>query len=367
MVELKKRIVSLDIFRGITVAAMIFVNITASTDSIPYFLHHAEWEGLYFADLVFPFFLFIGGISMAFAFAKKNKSFKQKWSSFIFRVIVLFGLGLFLNWIWNPTSFDVRIPGILQLIALSSLFAAPFAKIKPKWILLIASTLIILNSFILLYMGVPDVQPDVSDYYSNIYGWVDVQVIGSNHMLTSTFDPEGILSLITSTALFLLGLALGRTLQIKGGNSTTLLIFFITGLLTFLIGFILSFWIPIIKQLWTSSFILILAGLGTILFSILYFYLDINEKKSILLAMLPLGRNALFIYILSMLLMILVEGYIWIPCDDGSSISLYEYIFSYNIPFLSSMGEQLLFGILFVLFHILIATILYYKKIYIKI
>ncbi|MDR2830917.1 MAG: heparan-alpha-glucosaminide N-acetyltransferase domain-containing protein [Methanobrevibacter sp.] len=367
MVESEKRMVSLDVFRGITVAAMIFVNITALTDAVPYFLHHAEWDGLYFGDLVFPFFIFISGISMAFAFKKKVKSFKHQWSSFFSRVILLFALGLFLNWIWDPTNFNVRVPGILQLIALSSLFAAPFAKNKPKWILLIATILILIHSYILLYVEVPDFQPGMFDYYENIGGWIDMHVIGSMHMLNSNFDPEGILALFSSTALLLLGLALGRTLQIKGGNNTTLLILFISGLLSCIIGFILSFKIPIIKQLWTSSFILILAGLGTLLFSILYYYLDIKRKKSILLMISPLGRNALFIYILSMLVMSLTEGYIVFPCADGNSISLYAYIFSYNIPFLSPMWEQILFGLLFVLFYTLIATILHYKKIYIKI
>ncbi|MDR2623012.1 MAG: heparan-alpha-glucosaminide N-acetyltransferase domain-containing protein [Methanobrevibacter sp.] len=369
MTELKRRnrILSLDVFRGITVAAMIFVNITASADAIPYFLHHAEWEGLYFGDLVFPFFLFIGGISMAFAFAnKKNKSLKQQWSHFISRIIILFVLGVFINWIWDPTSLNVRIPGVLQLIALSSLFAAPFAKNKSRWILLVASILILVNSIIFLYVKISHAQPGTSDHFMNIMGWIDVQTFGSNHILNSNFDPEGILALIPSTVLLLLGLTLGRTLQNNGENNKTLLQLFIAGILALLIGFILSYWIPLVKQLWTSSFILITAGLGTLIFSILYFYLDIKKIKSILLITLPLGRNALFIYILSMIVMVLIECYVMIPCSDGSLISLYEYIFSYDIPFLGPMCEQILFGLLFVLFYMVIAAVLHRKKIYIK-
>ncbi|MDR2544575.1 MAG: heparan-alpha-glucosaminide N-acetyltransferase domain-containing protein [Methanobrevibacter sp.] len=219
MLESKRRIVSLDVFRGFTVASMIFVNIIALTGETPYFLHHAEWEGIYFADLVFPFFLFIGGISMAFAFAnEKNKTLKQRFNPFILRIILLFILGLFLNWIWSPVNLNVRIPGVLQLIDLSSLFASPFATTKPRWILSISIILILIHSIVLLFVGAPGIQPGTFNSYGNIAGWIDMQIIGSNHMLNSTFDPEGILALISSTALLFMDLNIKISIQFFNFN-----------------------------------------------------------------------------------------------------------------------------------------------------
>ena len=146
----KRRVVSLDVFRGITVAAMIFVNTLPISPYTPYLLKHSEWIGLTFVDLVFPFFLFIVGVSMAYSFKNRAKqSSKQLWGHFIYRVAALFCIGLFLNWIGG--GMPLRIPGVLQLIALASLFAAPLARSKIKYIVLTVAVLLMFQSSILLF------------------------------------------------------------------------------------------------------------------------------------------------------------------------------------------------------------------------
>ena len=121
----KKRVVSLDIFRGLTVAAMIFVNTIPISSYTPYLLKHSAWMGLTFVDLVFPFFLFIVGVSMAYSFKHRaSQSAKQLWGHFLYRVAALFAIGLFLNWMGG--GLPLRIPGVLQLIALGFSFCSTF-------------------------------------------------------------------------------------------------------------------------------------------------------------------------------------------------------------------------------------------------
>lgn len=366
MVTAKKRVVSLDVFRGLAIAAMIFVNMLPQNDFIPYYLHHAEWIGIYFADLVFPFFLFIVGVSMAYAFASRtNQSQVRKWGLFILRVAVLFLLGLFINWLADPFNSTIRVPGVLQLIALSSLFAAPLARFKPRWILIAAAMLVLIHSLSLLIIPVPGLPPGMLEPAVNIAGWIDKQIIGSAYMYTENFDPEGIISIISSTALVLLGLAVGRTLQIRGGNKKTLQIFLFAGVLSILLGYLASSWLPVIKQLWTSSFILIMAGLATLSFTALFIYLDIKEKRSILLLALPLGRNALFIYIFASIATALMQS-IYVPSLEGNPLTLYDFFMNYNTIYLGSMWVELIFSLLFVAFWVIVAYILHKKRLYIK-
>lgn len=168
---IKKRVVSLDVFRGLTVSAMIFFNTLPISPYTPYFLKHSEWTGLTAVDVIFPFFLFIAGVSMAYSFKNRAKqSPKQLWGHFLFRVTTLFLIGLFLNWIGG--ALPLRIPGILQLIALSSLFAAPLALKKTKWVILAAAILLIIQSSILLFASAPGVTPGNFQPDKNIAGWM---------------------------------------------------------------------------------------------------------------------------------------------------------------------------------------------------
>ncbi|MGZ7049168.1 MAG: acyltransferase family protein [Methanobacterium sp.] len=366
MGTVKRRVVSLDVFRGLAIAAMIFVNILPENDFVPFYLHHAQWIGIYFADLVFPFFLFIVGVSMAYAFkSRANESPARKWGLFFLRVAVLFLLGLFINWLADPSDLTIRIPGVLQLIALSSLFAAPFARLKPRWIVLAAGILMVIHSLFLLKVAVPGLPPGILEPGVNIAGWIDMHVFGSAYMYTENFDPEGIISIISTTALVLLGLSVGRTLQIRGGNKNTLKIFLIAGIISIVLGLLATSWLPVIKQLWTSSFILIMAGFGTLLLVVLYTYLDLMGKKSILLLALPMGRNALFIYVFAAIVTALMQT-MYLSGTDGSIQTIYDSIMYYDVVYLSPMWVQIIFAMLFVAFWGIIAYILHQKKIYIK-
>lgn len=364
----KKRVISLDIFRGITVAAMIFVNTLPITTFTPEFLKHSLWVGLTFVDLVFPFFLFIVGVSMAYSFKhREDKSKIKLWGHFLYRVVALFLIGVFLNWIGG--GFPLRIPGVLQLIALSSLFAAPLARSKPKWILLTALLLLIIQSSILLFAIAPGVTPGNFQQEGSIAAWVDVQVFGPEHLfdpqIPPDFDPEGILSIISATALVLIGLVFGRTLQIRKGDWSTVSIFLWGGIVIILLGFLISPWLPIIKQLWTVSFILVTAGIATIILGILYYYVDVSDRKSILRIAIPFGLNPLILYILSATVNAFTQE-IYLSSSTSEPLRFYDTLYQ---PFMDLLGPNIgaiTYAAIVVIFWGLIAYLMHRKKIYIK-
>ncbi|NYB51524.1 MAG: DUF1624 domain-containing protein [Methanobacteriaceae archaeon] len=370
MVAIKKRVVSLDTFRGLTIAGMILVNILSFYPDTPEMLGHSSWVGLTLADLVFPFFLFIVGVSMTYSFASRSKmSSKKMWRHFIFRVLALYligvalGFGIFVNGI--PDFYTIRIPGVLQLIALSSLFAAPFARLESRWILLTAGILMLFQTFILLGVSAPGVPAGSLDMNNNIAGYVDSRVFGPAHLLDDGFDPEGIIATINGTAMVLLGLVFGRSLRLSEDKWKTVQLLLGSGILAIIIGLLISPVLPLIKQLWTASFILVNAGLATIILALLYAYMDILGKGKILKLAVPFGRNALIIYILSLLLGVLI----FLPryyLPGGGYIDIDDTTIPFLSQFLGPAGGTVAFGIIVIAFWWLVAYIMDKKKVYIK-
>ncbi|HMK53370.1 MAG TPA: heparan-alpha-glucosaminide N-acetyltransferase domain-containing protein [Methanobacteriaceae archaeon] len=364
-----RRVVSLDVFRGITVALMILVNYLAVSQVTPAMLIHAPWNGLTLADLVFPSFLFIVGVSMAYSFKKRSEQpSRVLWGHFIYRVVALFAIGVFINWISGKMSLEglmsVRIMGVLQLIALASLFAALLARSKPRWVLIAAVSLILIHSYILLAVGAPDVIPGTLTQGNTIDDWIDVQILTPNNMYTAKTDPEGILSIIPATALVLFGMFFGKNLQTRRFNRKNLGTYGGWGSLLILLGLLISTVLPINKQLWTSSFILITAGIGILFLSFLYAYLDVKPRKSIFLAALPLGRNALVIYILSIFMAIFLHMNLF--KGPSGYISVYDILSNNLINLAGETWGILLWGLLIIVFWGLIAYGMYRRKIFIK-
>lgn len=361
----KKRVISLDVFRGLAVAAMIFVNAMAFSEFTPEIFEHATWNGLTFADLVFPSFLFIVGVSMAYSFAARSKNSKRDlWGHFLFRVGALFTIGVALNWFTSDFSM-VRIPGVLQLIALASLFASPMARFKPRWILLVAGVLLLIHGFILLGVGAPGIPAGTLEKGNNIDDWIDIQVLTVNHTIDANGDPEGILSIITATALVLLGLCVGRTLQLRKHNLKTIGILLAGGAISLLLGLALSQILPINKQLWTSSFILVCAGIVTLFLTILFWYLDIKRLPNVLFWAIPMGLNALIIYILSIVCTIPMHMDFFTNFGE-IPLSFYDVTTMYFMQVLGSSAGIVAYGLLVVLIWLTVASIMNWRRIYIK-
>lgn len=249
-----KRLLSLDAFRGATIAAMIMVNNPGSWSAVYPQLDHAEWNGLTMTDWIFPFFLFIVGVAMTFSFAKRKESganMPQLYGQIVKRTIIIFALGLFLNGFPYYNLSTIRILGVLQRIALcygiaSVIFLKTGIRGQIYWIIgLLASYWLIMSC-----IPVPGIGAGVYEPGKNFSNYIDSLFL-SGHMWreTITWDPEGIVSTIPSIATVLFGILTGHLIRSEKSKEEKTIWMFIAGLFFLLLGVILDMWIPINKKI----------------------------------------------------------------------------------------------------------------------
>lgn len=349
-------------------------------------LGHAKWNGLTPTDLVFPFFMFIMGISTYISLRKYNFEFSRSAAQKILkRTIVIFAIGLGIAWFsmfcrtWNSLSgeelsffsrlgqsvwtFDhIRILGVMQRLALCYGATALIAlTMKHKRIPYLIAILLI-GYFILLITG------NGFEYNStNILSVVDRAVLGENHIYNDNgIDPEGLLSTIPAIAHVLIGFCVGKLLmEVKDIHEKLERLFLIGTILTFL-GFLLSYGCPINKKVWSPTFAIVTCGLGSSFLALLIWMIDVKGYKSWSRFFESFGVNPLFIYVMAGVLSILL-GNIQVPFD-GATTSLHGYLYKGVLqPLLGDYPGSLTFALLFVAFNWSIGYILYKKKIYIKI
>ncbi|MDR1707732.1 acyltransferase family protein [Dysgonomonas sp.] len=382
------RLLSLDILRGITIAGMIMVNNPGSWSSVYAPLGHAPWHGLTPTDLVFPFFMFIMGISTYISLRKFNFGFdKATLFKIIKRTVVIFLIGLGLGWLslsirtYNGLSseeltfFDrfiksvsnfenIRILGVMQRLALTYGITALIAIfVKHKYIpYIIVITLI--GYFLLLLFGNGF---ELSE--QNIISVFDRAILGANHMYTDSgvkLDPEGLLSTIPAVCHVMIGFCCGGLLLNTQDNYEKINRLFILGAILTFLGFLLSYGCPINKKIWSPTFVLATCGLASTLLALLIWIIDIKGHKTWSVFFESFGVNPLFIYVAAGVLSILLGG-ILVPYD-GATISIKAFIYKVCLqPYLGDYFGSFIFAILFVALNWVIGNILYKKKIYIKI
>lgn len=366
-----QRLLSLDIYRGMTIVFMIIVNTPGSWQYVYAPLRHSEWHGCTPTDLVFPSFLFIVGVSMWFSMKKYGRTLNDR-SVFkiLYRTMVIFAAGFLLQlfpFIGEDLS-SVRIMGVLQRIALAYGLASLLCLIlKKQYMLWLATAFILLGYWALLYFA------GGADPYSlegNAALKFDLMVLGKDHLYGGfgiPFDPEGLLSTIPAVASVIIGYISGSI--ISGGRAgirKTLMILF-PGLALTLAGIIWNIWFPVNKPLWTSSYVLYTSGLSMIILGLLYLLIDVLRFKAWAGFFKVFGMNALFIYIVASLwtkVMLLIQ-----VGPAGEKVSLYYWIFKNMYMTLPRNPElaSLLFAILQVLLMWVLVYILYRKKIFIKV
>lgn len=382
------RLLSLDVLRGITIAGMIMVNNPGSWGYIYAPLGHASWNGLTPTDLVFPFFMFIMGISTYISLRKFNFEFsKPTLFKILKRTVVIFLIGLGLGWLSLTfrtyhalggeelgflerigramTNFEkIRILGVMQRLALTYGITALIAiLVKHKYIpYIIVVTLV--GYFLLLIFG-----KGFEFSEENIISVLDRAILGANHMYVDSgvvLDPEGLLSTIPAVCHVLIGFCCGQVLlNIKDNNERITKLFIIGAIMTFL-GFLLSYGCPINKKIWSPTFVLATCGLASTLLALLIWIVDIKGYKKWSVFFESFGVNPLFIYVAAGVFSIIL-GSTLIPYDEGT-ISIKNFI--YKICLQSYLGNyfgSLVYALLFVGFNWVIGNILYKKKIYIKI
>lgn len=365
-----KRLLALDVLRGITIAGMILVNNPGSWEGVYAPLRHAPWIGLTPTDLVFPFFMFIMGVSTYISLRKYNFEFSTSAALKILkRTIVIFAIGLAINWLGlacyshDFTSFDqLRILGVMQRLALCYGATAIIALImKHKYIPYLIVTLLT-GYFIILITGNGFAYND-----TNILSIVDRAVFGEAHMYHDNgIDPEGLLSTIPSIAHVLIGFCVGKLLmEVKDIHEKLERLFLIGTILTFL-GFLLSYGCPISKKIWTPTFVLVTCGLASSLLALLVWIIDVKGYRAWSRFFESFGVNPLFIYVLSDIIAIAL-GVILVSYQ-GTTIDLSGYIYKALLePVFGIYGGSLAYSLLFVIVCWAVGYILYKKKIYIKI
>ncbi|MDG2397778.1 MAG: hypothetical protein P8M59_00525 [Candidatus Marinimicrobia bacterium] len=374
MTEKQDRLISLDAFRGATIALMILVNTPGTWGHVYAPLRHAQWHGCTLTDLVFPFFLFIIGVSMRFSFEKYEFC---KWGPLfkkvVWRTITIFTIGLLLNafpfvrqdWDWS----HFRIMGVLQRIALAYIMAS-FIVVRADIIGIVKISLGLLFGYWILLMGYGWYSElDPYALKSNLILIVDAYIFGENHLYGGTgipFDPEGLLSTIPSIVTVLIGFLVGTMIKTAEDHKDNTQRMAVLGALLIIFGWGWGFVFPINKQLWTSSYVLYTSGIATVVLAGLIWLVDVKELKTWTKPFVIFGANAIFLYAASsiwakILLKISFEL-------DGKMISGYGYLYQTVFqPFAGDLNGSFLFALFHVFMFWLILAWMYRKKIFINI
>jgi len=294
------RLRALDLFRGLTVAGMIVVNCSGSDDVFP-LLDHAPWHGLTLADLVFPSFLVVLGVSAALSYAARRGRGETR-GVFVRhaaeRAVGLFALGVLINFVvYREAAGGIRWPGVLQRIALCWLGTSAFLLADAPALEPAAAAAMLLGYWLVLTrVPVPGGGAGVLTPEGNLASWLDRRVMGG-HLETPLQDPEGLLSTIPALATTLIGLIAGRRLAETGGERAAPRLL-AGGAALAALGMAWGPAFPVNKHLWTSSYALLtsglcLAGLG----ACLRFSAETPPRGG--RALEALGRRALSAYVLS--------------------------------------------------------------------
>ena len=377
-----KRLLALDIMRGITIAGMLLVNNHGSWGSIYAPLRHAEWHGLTPTDLVFPFFMFIMGVSTWFSLKKYNFEFSAaSLRKVLRRTVVIFAIGLGIAWlakvlygihgdrpIWDiMTDFShIRVLGVMPRLALCYCAASILAMLlRRKALALTTGALLVLYSILLIAGNGFEFSAD------NIICRIDHAVLGENHMYGDTvggqylkFDPEGLLSTLPSIAHVLIGFLCGGLITGTADNMRRTNSLFIVGAVLTFAGLLLSYGIPVNKKIWSPTFVLTTCGLASTLLALLITVIDIKGYRSWSRFFEAFGINPLFMYCYGTVFAVLL-GAIHI-----GEKSIHTILYNDALMPLCA-GNATLASLLYAIFVVvavwLVGLILYKKKIYIKI
>lgn len=382
-----KRLLALDILRGITIAGMILVNNPGTWGSIYAPLKHASWHGLTPTDLVFPFFMFIMGVSTYFSLRKYEFRFtgSSVWKV-VKRSLVILLIGWGVAWLslmlrrFNDPDYsvtesilsftDIRTLGVLPRLAICYCVSSLIALALPhKWVKWIIGIFLVGYSLV-LFLG-----NGLVFSADNIIAIVDRSVIGEAHIYSDTidgvtlkFDPEGLLSTIPSIAHCLIGFLCGAMIVKIKNNETRALNLLIIGAILTMAGFLLSYGMPINKKIWSPTFVLTTCGLASLLLGVLIWAIDIKGHRRWCQPFEVFGINPLFLYTFASVLSILFNSIHW-PME-GMTGSVHNVIYALWLkPMCAPHTElaSLLYALIFVSINWAVGLILYNKKIYIKI
>jgi len=372
-----KRLMCLDIYRGLMVAGMIVVDNPGSDDHAYWAIKHAEWNGWTPADFIFPSFLFLVGVSLVLSFSvrlQRGESRRQILLHAFKRSLVLIAVGLLVN--ASPfIGLDLhtwRFEGVTQRIALCYFIAAILVLWSGYSGQLVAIVVCLVGYWALLRfvpvpgLGVPGRDIPFMDPDKNIAAWLDRKLF-MGHLFDGTRDPEGLLSSIPAIGTTLIGVFTGRWLSSNRNRSTIAKGMFLFGILGLIAGEIWNAWFPINKHLWTSSFVLFTGGFALVFLAFLYWILEIERWRGAwTMPILVFGMNAIAGFVADSL--VYGPGYSFtVKGPSGAALAWHDAAQAH----LESIGASpanasLIYSAGAVLFCWLLLWLLWRKRIFIK-
>jgi predicted acyltransferase len=366
-----ERLVSLDVMRGITMAAMILVNNPGSWGHVYPPLLHATWHGCTPTDLVFPFFLFIVGVAIPFSLGKRKPDDSAIWKKVLWRAGLLFligfALGVFPDGLTKPAVvLEARWPGVLQRIAICYAVVTIMVVMSPPLGQRLAATLMILLYLGgMLYYQVPEYGAGCFEPLGNFCWWLDNQLLMGHVWKESPakgFDPEGVWSTLPAVVTTFLGYEIGCLLRSQHDSKEQRLIrLFLVANILLVAAYVFSWIVPVNKQLWTPSYMFLTAGAATHFLAICFWWTDVRGEKLGIRWSLIFGTNAIFAYVLSSLggdvLSILPIG------EHGLKRALFDGLVSLSLP---PKFVSLVMALAFVGVCWLCTYVLYRKRIFLR-
>ncbi len=356
------RLVSLDAFRGATIALMVLVNDAGDGAHVYGPLEHAEWHGWTLTDVVFPSFLWIVGVAITLSLAKRVSAGASRLELFrnvVRRAAIIYGLGLIVYafpYFHLPT---MRLLGVLQRIAICYLLAsAIYLTTKIRGQVLWIAGLLASYWMLMTLVPVPGYGPGRLDVEGNLAHYVDRIVLGShNYRHTQTWDPEGIVSTIPALATALLGVMAGHILRMKKDLQERVVWMFVAGNLLIAAGLVCDAWLPINKKLWTSSFALFMGGLDFVMFALSLWFVDHLGYRRWARPFIIFGMNAIAVYMFAELLSSILDLTHW-------QKAIYQAVF---VPLASPHMASALYAVAYTLFVFCFAWAMHRKGWYLKV
>lgn len=374
---LKQRLLSLDIFRGLTLVAMTLVNMPGDDDHTYRIISHVKWNGWTIADLIFPFFIFIVGVAMPYSFSKRlaRGDSKAKLIGHVFvRSAGLFAVGVFMTWYYNYMNGlpdyhlnNIRIFGALQRIGLCYLFAATlYLMLKPRGLAIWTVVTLVLYFVLLKFVPVPGQGAVVLAKHGNWVQYIDLHLM-PGHLWKDNWEPKGWLGTFPAVANMLIGVLAGLFLRSSRTSVEKARSFVLAGSVGMVLGLIWSRWIPINQNLWTSSMVVFMCGMALVILGLCYYVADVKQITWWTKPFVIVGMNSLFLWVVAGTTDSLANlNVIKVATADGQKTPFPLLVSHFFARWIGPTNGSELYGLLWMTLWLGVLTFMYRKRIFIK-
>ena len=364
------RLLSLDLLRGFTIAAMILVNTPGDWEHVYHPLTHSEWNGCTPTDVIFPGFIFMAGVSVVFALGKK-KAAKEEHGAVIVRalrrMLLLIAIGLGIALVYHFDLAHLRFFGVLQRIAIVYFIATVlYLKLDGGGLHIVSASLLVLY-YALFLIPFPGAVSDAFDPVHNIVAYTDHQIFSDAHLYKYAYtDPCGLLSTLPAIVTALLGIHAGTLLKQKEFSAELKTVkLLITGVLLIAAGLAAGLFFPVNKPLWSSSYVLYTGGICMCCLGITYWFFDVKQRGSGLWPLLVFGTNAIFAYMVAETLPRLLN--LLVCTVHGTRVGGQKIVYALLSGICTPETASLLSALAYVVLIWVLMLYLYRKKIIIKV